>query len=430
MLGLDSRKGRLGTFGLLYISEGIPYGFTSIAMVAILRQNGLPLDQIGIFVATLFIPWSFKFAWAPVIDLIKLNKFGGRKAWIGICLTLMILSLLTVTLIDFKHEFELLLLIMLINNIFCATQDIAIDSLAVSTLKPDERASGNGFMFGGQYFGIALGGGAAIYVYGVSSFEFALIYVSVLQLICLLYVLFFLKDPEAEIEIKKTSRFESVIKEFIHTMIEFTKEVYRSFWQSGPSPKLGFLFSILPTGALVLAYAALATIPVDYGFNETEIAQITTLNTITAAVGCIVGGLLADRFGLRKMLGLYYILSALPGLFLAYNIANVGLTNLPAEYVSGAIILHGFLYGMAFGTQAAIFMGITNPAVAATQFTAFMAMGNVVVTYTNAWQGIVAERFDYSLVLYVDAFLIILPLLVIPYLKSREEAGLVTPVHQ
>ncbi len=29
---LESRKGRFLTFGLLYISEGIPYGFTSTAM--------------------------------------------------------------------------------------------------------------------------------------------------------------------------------------------------------------------------------------------------------------------------------------------------------------------------------------------------------------------------------------------------------------
>jgi PAT family beta-lactamase induction signal transducer AmpG len=319
---------------------------------------------------------------------------------------------------------------MLINNIFCATQDVAIDSLAVSTLKPDERASGNGFMFGGQYLGIALGGGAAIYIYGVSSFEFALIYVSVLQFLCLLYVLIFLTDPKAQIAETIPSKFESIVREFIHKMTEFTKEVYRSFWQSGPAPKLGFLFSVLPTGALVLAYAALSTIPVDYGFNESQIAQITTMNTITAAVGCVVGGLLADKYGLRKMLGLYYILTTLPGLFLAYNISTYGLTNVPAEYIAGALILHGLLYGMAFGAQAAIFMGLTNPAVAATQFTAFMAMGNLVITYTNTWQGMVAERFDYSLVLYIDAFLVLVPLMIIPYLRSREEAGILTPAHQ
>ena len=77
---LDSRRGRLSAFGILYFSEGIPYGFTSVAMVAFMRIEGLSLAQIGAFVAALFVPWSFKWLWAPVIDIVKLNRFGGRKA--------------------------------------------------------------------------------------------------------------------------------------------------------------------------------------------------------------------------------------------------------------------------------------------------------------------------------------------------------------
>ena len=48
----------------MYLSEGIPYGFTSIAMVAFMRQQGVPLSMIGTFVAALFLPWGFKWAWA------------------------------------------------------------------------------------------------------------------------------------------------------------------------------------------------------------------------------------------------------------------------------------------------------------------------------------------------------------------------------
>ncbi len=417
---LESRNGRFSTFGILYISEGIPYGFTSIAMVTFLRQNGMALDQIGLFVATLFIPWTFKFAWAPVIDLIKLNRFGGRKAWIMGSQVMMIITLFMVSSVDFKSQFNLLLILVLINNVFCATQDVAIDSLAVTTLKPDERARGNGFMFGGQYFGIALGGGAAIYILGLTNFETSLLYITFLQVLCLLFTIFFVKDPRtSEIQIIESG---SILIKFIQKMVGFTKEVYSSFWQSGRAPKIGFLFSILPTGAMVLGYAALATIAVDYGFSETKIAQITTANTIAGAAGCIIGGILADRFGLRKMLGIYYILTVIPTLILALNISSVGLSAVPASLVSGTLIVHGFLYGMCFGTQAAVFMGITNPAVAATQFTAFMAMGNLVVSYTNYWQGIVAENFDYAKVLYIDSLLVIVPLLIIPFLQTREES--------
>ncbi len=416
---LDSRKGRLTTFGLLYVSEGIPYGFTSVAMVAFMRTAGLSLEQIGVFVAALFLPWSFKWAWAPLIDLVKLNRIGGRKAWIMGCLVMMILTLIVTAMVDFVDNFRLLLMMVVLNNVFCATQDVAIDSLAVSTLKEDERASGNGFMFGGQYSGIAMGGGGAVFVFGIWGFNAALMYISALQLVCLLFVIFFVRDPRAAEPREIHSG--NVLAKFAETLGDFLKVVYSSFLKSGRSPKIGLLFSVMPIGALVLAYAALTTIQVDYGFSETQIARLSVFNTVTAAVGCVVGGMLADRFGIRKMLGIYYLLSTLPGLVLATYISKVGLAAVPADIIWGTLIVHGFLYGLTFGTHAAVFMGLTNPAVAATQFTAFMAMGNVAISYTNYWQGVIAERFDYSLVLYVDALLVIPPLLLIPFLRTREE---------
>ena len=416
---LDSRKGRLTTFGLLYVSEGIPYGFTSVAMVTFMRTQGVSLADIGVFVAALFIPWSFKFAWAPLIDLVKLNRLGGRKAWIMGCLVMMIVTLVVTALVDFQENFRLLLAMVVLNNMFCAPQDVAIDSLAVSTLKPDERASGNGFMFGGQYSGIAMGGGGAVFVFGIWGFNAALFYISALQLICLLYVLFFVSDPRAAEPAEVHA--QNAILRFLRTLREFLEELYTSFMKSGRSPKVGLLFAVMPIGALVLGYAALTTIQVDYGFTEMQIARTSALNTIAGAVGCVVGGLLADRFGMRRMLGIYYLFSTLPGLVLASYISNLGLAGVPAEIIYSTLIVHGFLYGLCFGVHAAIFMGMTNPAVAATQFTAFMAMGNVVISYTNYWQGIIAERFDYALVLYIDALLIVLPLLLIPFLRSREE---------
>ena len=86
---LHSRRGRLSAFCILYISEGIPYGFSSTAMVAFMRMEGLTLEQIGAFVGAIFIPWSFKWLWAPVVDIIKLKRLGGRKAWITGCNAMM-----------------------------------------------------------------------------------------------------------------------------------------------------------------------------------------------------------------------------------------------------------------------------------------------------------------------------------------------------
>ncbi len=64
---LKTRNGRFLTFGLLYISQGIPQGFTGVAMIAYMRKEGMPIDQIGLFGAALALPWAFKWVWAPLV---------------------------------------------------------------------------------------------------------------------------------------------------------------------------------------------------------------------------------------------------------------------------------------------------------------------------------------------------------------------------
>jgi len=418
---LDTRKGRFVTFGILYISEGIPYGFTSTAMVAFMRTQGLSLEQIGTFVAALFLPWAFKWIWAPLIDLVKLNRYGGRKAWIIFCTTMMTVTLLITAAVDFVEDFQMLLLMVVLNNFFCATQDVAIDSLAVSTLKEEERARGNGFMFGGQYFGIALGGGGAVFVFGFWGFDVALMYISSLLLLNLLFIVFFVTDPDATSAVVKHSG--SVLGKFARELKSFLHELYVSFFKSGRGPKVGLLFSVLPVGAMALGYATLGTIQVDYGLVETQIAEISVYNTIFGAVGCLIGGVLGDRFGIKNMLALFYFLTIVPTLVLATQISSVGLEAVSIQLLYGVIMAHGFIYGMAFAVHAAVFMGMTNPAVAATQFTAFMAMSNLAVSAANYWQGIVAGRVDYAMVFYVDSLLMLVPLMVIPFLRNRDEGA-------
>jgi PAT family beta-lactamase induction signal transducer AmpG len=414
---LETTRGRFLTFGLLYISEGIPFGFTTTAMVAFMRTQGLSLTQIGAFTAALFLPWSFKWVWAPLIDLVKVRRLGGRKAWILFCTSMMIVTLVVTALVDFVANYQLLLAMIVLNNLFCATQDVAIDSLAVSTLKEEERGRGNGFMFGGQYFGIALGGGGAIFVFGFWGFNVALMYVSALLFLCLLFVVFFVRDPDVDKPVQP--RETDALHKFSQTLVAFVKELYVSFLRSGTGPKVGLLFSVLPIGAMALAYAMLSTIQVDYGLVETQIAELSIYNTVMGGLGCLVGGVLGDRFGIKKM--------ALPTLILAAQIGTVGLEAVSIQLLYSVIAMHGFIFGMAFGLHAAVFMGMTNPAVAATQFTAFMAMSNLAISMGNFWHGIVADRFDYSVVLYIDALVVLAPLAVLPFLRNREQEPALAP---
>jgi PAT family beta-lactamase induction signal transducer AmpG len=64
-------------------------------------------------------------------------------------------------------------------------------------------------------------------------------------------------------------------------------------------------------------------------------------------------------------------------------------------------------------------MDVTNPVVAGTQFTAYMAMFNLAISYSATWQGISIEAWGYPGTMIVDGFYGMLYLLVLPLTRKR-----------
>jgi len=419
---LDTKKGRLTTFGILYICEGLPLGFATIALAAYMRRSGMDVAQVGAFVGSFYLPWAFKWAWAPLIDLVGLKRFGGRKAWIVICQALMIITLYGIAQVDYTRHFDLLITMVIVHNVFAATCDVAIDSLAVNSLKSEERGQGNGFMFAGAYIGQGLGGGGALFVSGRYGFDVSFIYVATLLCLVLAFVVVFVRDPTVVRAV--SDKTAEIWRKFATSLGAFIRELQIGFFRSGKGPLVGVFFALLPFGAMALGSGVSTALQVDIGMVDGQIAQLNIYNTTASGLGCILGGWLADRLGHRKMLALFYALTTLPTLYVATVIGGeAGIVGIGvAEYFAASIAFSAFM-GMHYGTSAAIFMGLTNPAIAATQFTGFMALRNLTISYTNTWQGAAVDAWGYSVLLYADALIAALPILVIPFLTEREAAG-------
>ena len=423
---LDSRRGRIATFGVLYVSEGIPLGFAAVAIAAYMRRQGLDAGQIGAFVGSFYLPWAFKWAWAPLVDMVKLERFGGRKAWIVLCQALMLLTLLAIAQVDYTASFDLLITLVLVHNFFAATQDVAIDSLAINTLREDERGTANGFMFGGAYIGQGLGGGGAMFVAGEWGFDASFVYVSLLLATIFAFVLVFVRDPALGHAV--AVRAAGVWRALADKLRGFLGELRVGFFGSGPGPVLGVVFALLPMGAMALSSAVSTAMQVDLGMTDAQIAQLNLYSTALSAIGCVVGGWLADRIGQRRMLVLWYLATTLPTLYLAMALSSAGgLQGITISQFFSATLVFSFSVGLHYGTSAAVFMGLTNPLVAATQFTGYMALKNLTISYTNLWQGAVADTQGFATVLFIDAALVLLPVLLIPFLRPAVRPGAEPP---
>jgi len=88
-----------------------------------------------------------------------------------------------------------------------------------------------------------------------------------------------------------------------------------------------------------------------------------------------------------------------------------------------ACISYNGFQGLYYGIRSALFMDITTPAVAATQFTAYMAMQNFAISYTSTWQGFSIVRFGYPKTLVLDCVAGLLPLVLLPFMKPKKTAA-------
>ncbi len=413
---LNTRRGRLITFSLLYLSEGIPFGFSAIALTTHLRMSGVGMTEIGLLLASLYAPWGFKWAWAPLIDLVRFKRFGPSRTWIAGAQILMILTLGILVFFDLTESIGFLVTLIVIHNIFAATQDVAIDALAVRVLPAHERGIANGFMFGSSYLGQTVGGSGALMVTGWLGFKAAFPFVLLVMLMILLFVTLRIREPENS-ETVVFNQSEPLFRQFISQLKIFFREMYLGFFRSGKGPLVGVGFALLPSGALALGLGLGSTLQVDVGMDEQQIATITFISTIIAASGCIIGGWISDRIGHRKALSGWYVLTIFPTLYLASRfVGDEGVAGVTIAMFIGASLVYSFTSGLIQGTRTALFMGLTNPRVAATQFTGYMALNNLVYTYSSLWQGRFADINGYASTMYLDSALIIIPLALIPLL--------------
>ncbi|MGD9855190.1 MAG: MFS transporter, partial [Planctomycetaceae bacterium] len=198
---------------------------------------------------------------------------------------------------------------------------------------------------------------------------------------------------------------------------------------------LGLIYSLLPAGSYALGLHLQTTLAVELGLNNDQVATLNLISAIVFAVSCVCGGSVSDRWGRRRMLALYTAATAIPAAWLGLLMLQHGWVmpvdpNLVDRPVPAAALITAFwaatisynvANGLMYGTRMALFMDITAPAVAATQFTAYMAMQNLVISYTATWQGQSIVRWGYPTTLFLAAAVGLAGLVLLPFMRPRKQ---------
>lgn len=158
---------------VLYLAHALPLYFYNVALPAILRSQGIDLRWIGML-SLLYIPWAFKFFWAPLIDRFYIQKLGRRKTWLLLTQIALVMGILVLAWTQFDYGLTVFVMVGLWISTFAATQDIAIDGYTVEAFNESEYRLGSMAQSMGVALGSMIGGAVTLWLYQYYGWQSAL----------------------------------------------------------------------------------------------------------------------------------------------------------------------------------------------------------------------------------------------------------------
>lgn len=381
---------RLAWIALVAFASGFPYGLINEALPVYLRSSGADLVHVG-YVAAISFPWTFKFAWSPLVD-----RLGTRRQWIISCLVALVGLTLLVGGVDaraVKPEFWLLLIVMAAVS---ATQDVAIDAFTIESTAEAELGAANSVRIALYRVAMFVAGGAVVWLAGRTSWD-----LSFTAAACVLGLL-----GVGALFMPSARRAKTLVRQPIWEPIRALL--------SRRGVALVIAFALI----FKLDVAALEPIMrpfwVDRGLSLEQIGGALTLaRTIATLVGAVLGGLLTTRWGIRRALWALGAVQALSSL--GYWAAATFSTGTAAVF--GAAVFENFAAGLATAAYLAYLMSLCERRFAATQFALLSALLAVTRSLAGTTAGAVAEQLGYSKYFLVTFFIGLPAFALIPLLS-------------
>ena len=389
-------RSRLLIFGGLYFAQGVPWGFFTVAIVLRLTSLGLSPAGLGDLMFVASLPWAGKPVIGLLVDRLSFGRLGRRRPFILLAEAGMALSLLAMAFANPISDRPLFSALLFLHNLLAAAQDVGTDALAIDLLAENERSRANGIMSASKFAGVVLGGQGLLWVASVAGWPAAFGLAIALLLVPATLVIGVRESP---LPTQRPRLLRLTLRAFSSRIV------------------------LLAAGfALVVDLADSLTFPLTYplfrnqlGFSEQQVASLATLGGIAGALGSLLGGVLGDRLGCRRTLlgaclgvgGLNLAFSACQGLW--------GVYPLQLAYTT----VEGILVGVVYATSLALFMDLTNPRVAATQFQVYMALLNMKDAWAQKLGGSLAERMSAPAMFGLGAIVEVLPLVLLPWLDAR-----------
>ena len=404
---VDSYRARVFTLCALYVAQGIPWGFMTVTFVTFLAAEGVAAKDLALLLTLGTLPWSLKFLWGPVIDLIQYRPMGRRRPWILLAQSGMILVLILLSFnANADTDIQVLAGMFLVYNIFTSLQDVSTDALAVDVLKTHELEKVNSYMFTSKAVGGIIGGAGLGTIISFTGIKGAIVLQIPILMLIMMVPLYMRERPGEKLfpwSDDEGSKF--IVKDEPHQQLDFLQHFKQIIGKvktafSLKSTRLGIVLSLV----LSLSFFLIPVLPLLFirelgwsqeQFNGTKGGLILLLTMFAY----VVGGQLGRLVGGKSVI----IYASLAGAIIT---AFWGLTE--AWWGNSVFMLtiwsiRTFVFAMVSINVFSLMMRITWSEVGGTQFTAYMAMMNLSAIIGYQLTEPLAGRFDYPTLFLIAA---------------------------
>ena len=390
-------------FSFLYLAQGIPIGLISIALPAWFAAHGVNAAQIATLAAITGLPWGFKLIAGPFMERYSFLPMGRRRPWVMGAQAGLTISMLSLTLVsDPADQFWTVIVIGFVINSFAATQDVAVDGMAIDVLPERERGRANAFMAFGQVIGFSGFGalnGFLLVNYGlpVTAIVSTAAIATIFAFIALARerpgekLLPWTPGEAAPQEHAGGRSFSEILKDLLRVLLLPMSVILVGVEFLGRA-SAGIAISIFP----ILAVQELGYSAENYAY------WMGIMGGLSAAVGLFFGPLI-DRFGSPRLLMIGLICAALTAAAFAMAESYWASTSV----VLTALVFSQLFSQLVFVASIATFMGICWSKVSATQFAVYMSLANLSRSVGAGLFAGVAAEVTSAQALYMIAVLLI-----------------------
>ncbi|GGH65825.1 MFS transporter [Comamonas phosphati] len=385
-----------------------------------LREAGIERSTIG-YLSWVGLAYGFKWVWSPLVDRLPIplltRLLGRRRSWLLLAQGLIMAGLLGMAFNDPRAALHPLVWCALAVAFGSATQDIALDAYRIESATAQDQAALAATYQTGYRLAMIWAGAGVLWVaarvqgdakgYMVGAWSAAYMVMAASMLVGALTVLL---SPETNPRPLPAAR---NLREWLQGALiaPFADFVGRYRWQA---LRLLALIGLYRVSDVVMGIMA-NPFYVDMGYEKEEVAAVTKVfGVVMTLLGGFVGGSMAVRWGVMRVLMLGAVLSAATNMLFAW-LATRGHDLTALVWVVSADNLAG---GIASAAFIAYLSGLTNVQYSATQYALFSSMMLLAPKWLAGFSGTFVDAFGYQAFFYATAAMGV-PVLLLIYLASR-----------